>query len=79
MVAIVVVTSVVVSIAMVSIVAMVVISVVSVVGGRNGHLEVVPSEVCENTVLDVTTQVSLLGQRISVFFRVNSPSINLCC
>ena len=57
--------SVVVSSAMVSVVA---VMVVSMVRRGNGHLEVVPSEVCEHTVLDVTTQVSLLGERVSVLF-----------
>ena len=60
-------STVVVSVAMMSVVAVMVIAVVaSVVGGGNRNLEVVPCEVGENTVLDVTTQVSLLGERISI-------------
>ena len=58
---------VVVNVAMMSIVAVMVFAVVaSMVGRGDRNLEVVPCEVGENTVLDVTTQVSLLGERISI-------------
>ena len=33
---------------------------VAVIGGRNGNLEVVPCHVCEDTILDVASQVALL-------------------
>ena len=53
-----------------------VISVVTVVvvRGSNGHLEVVPSQISENTVLDVTSQKALLGEWVSIFLGINSPS-----
>ena len=53
-----------------------VISVVTVVVVRwsNGHLEVVPSQISENTVLDVTSQKALLGEWVSIFLGINSPS-----
>ena len=47
---------------------------VVVVRGSNGHLEVVPSQISENTVLDVTSQKALLGEWVSIFFGINSPS-----
>ena len=52
-----------------------VISVVTVVvRGSNGHLEVVPSQISENTVLDVASQKTLLGEWVAIFLGINSPS-----
>ena len=53
-----------------------VISVVTVVvvRGSNGHLEVVPSQISENTVLDVASQEALLGEWVAIFLGINSPS-----
>ena len=58
-------TVVMVSVAMMSVVVVIAV-VASMVGGGDRNLEVVPCEVGENTVLDVATQVSLLGERISI-------------
>jgi hypothetical protein len=57
-------------------VGIVVVSVVTVVvvGGSNGHLEVVPGQISENTVLDVASQETLLGEGVPVFLGIDSPS-----
>ena len=46
----------------------------TVVGGSNGHLEVVPGQISEDTVLDVASQETLLGEWVTVFLGVHSPS-----
>ena len=48
---------------------------VAVVRGGDSHLEVVPRHVCEDSVLDVATQVPFLGQGIPILLRVHSPPI----
>ena len=50
---------------------------VTVVGGSNGNLEIVPRHVGEDPVLDVASQVSLLGKRVSVLLGVHSPSTHI--
>ena len=51
-----------------------VISVVTVMRRSYGHLEVVPCHICENTVLNVSSQQTLFGERVAVFLGVDSPS-----
>ena len=56
-------------------VRVVMISVVAVVvRGSDCHLEVVPSHISENTVLDVTSQQTLLGEGVAILLGVDSPS-----
>ena len=43
--------------------------------GKECLLGVMPSHVGEDSVLDVTTEDTLLGKRDSVFSRVDSPSV----
>ena len=48
---------------------------VTVVGRCDCHLEVVPCHVGEHTVLDVTSEVTLLREGIAILLRVHSPSM----
>ena len=45
-----------------------------VVRRSDRHLEVVPRHVSEDSVLDVASEVPLLGQGVSVLLGVHSPS-----
>ena len=48
----------------------------AVVGRSNGLLEVEPRHISEDAVLDVAAQESFLGERVSIFLGVQSPSIS---
>ena len=48
---------------------------VTVVRGGNGHLKVVPGHVGEDSVLEVTSEETLLREGVSVLLGVHSPSI----
>ena len=49
------------------------VAVIMVVRGSNRDLEVVPSQIGENSVLDVAPQITFLGKRVPVLLGIHSP------
>ena len=58
----------------VRVVAVSAVTMVTVMRRSEGGSECVPSEVGEDTVLDVATKIALLGQRVTVLLGIHSPS-----